>query len=399
MTAKIEFFPVGNGDMTLITLESGRTILIDVNIRKAADDENDDETVDVAKLLRDRLERDASGRLYVDAFLLSHPDEDHCRGLDRHFHLGRPEDWNKKDDQILIREMWSSPIIFRRKKDVENSLCEDADAWWGEARRRVKLYRSTRQKSSIGDGNRIQVLGEDKDGKTDDLTEILVKTDTQITRIGGEVDGSFYGWLLAPHLVSKEEAENLAGKNHSSVVVRFGIQGGDQADACQFLTGGDAEVENWERVWARNQNRRTRLSYDILLAPHHCSWHSLSYDSWSEKGEKAKVAPDARSALSQARNSACLVASSNEIKDDENDPPCIRAKREYEDISRDATGTFLCSADECGDDVLFFEIDANGPTRGSKKKRSSGGGGSTVLVGGGASSPRMVDKKGGGRYA
>ena len=36
MAANITFFPVDNGDMTLITLESGRTILVDVNIRLRA---------------------------------------------------------------------------------------------------------------------------------------------------------------------------------------------------------------------------------------------------------------------------------------------------------------------------------------------------------------------------
>lgn len=80
MVARISVFVVGNGDMTLIELESGRKILIDINVRGAADDPDDD-TPDVARELRDRLTRDAQGRLYVDAFLLSHPDQDHCRGL------------------------------------------------------------------------------------------------------------------------------------------------------------------------------------------------------------------------------------------------------------------------------------------------------------------------------
>lgn len=31
--AKITFFPVGNGDMTLVMTESGRWLLIDANIR------------------------------------------------------------------------------------------------------------------------------------------------------------------------------------------------------------------------------------------------------------------------------------------------------------------------------------------------------------------------------
>jgi hypothetical protein len=46
------------------------------------------------------------------------------------------------------------------------------------------------------------------------------------------------------------------------------------------------------RTWA--------LAYDVLLAPHHCSWHSLSWDSWSDYGEDAEVSSDARNALGQA---------------------------------------------------------------------------------------------------
>ena len=80
MTASLSFFPVGNGDMTLVETEGGYRILIDMNIRAAADDPDDD-TPNVAKELRDRLTRDSQGRLYVDALLVSHPDEDHCRGI------------------------------------------------------------------------------------------------------------------------------------------------------------------------------------------------------------------------------------------------------------------------------------------------------------------------------
>jgi len=395
LTARIEFFPVGNGDMVLLTLESGRTILIDINIRVAADDEEGEDYVDVATLLRDRLGRDVQNRPYVDVFLLTHPDQDHCRGLERHFHLGSPGDWVKKDNKIIIREMWSSPIIFRRKKDVNGAVCDDADAWWTEARRRVSLYRE--RPASVGDGDRIQILGEDKDGKTDDLSDILVKTDSQIFKICGNTDKTFDAWLLAPHLVTDEEAEDLPGKNHSSTVVRFSIAAGNNSDACQFLTGGDAEVENWERIWARNKGRTNRLTYDILLAPHHCSWHSLSSDSWGDLKEKAQVLTEARSALAQARDNAVIVASSSEIKDDDNDPPCIRAKREYQDIVAEVGGEFLSTEEECGEDVLLFEIAANGPTRGSTKGRSGGPG--SAIAGGGKSGPRQVDKRGGGRYA
>jgi hypothetical protein len=57
MSPKVLFFPVDNGDMSLIELENEQTILIDTNIRKDADDPND-KTPDVIAMLRKRLKRD-----------------------------------------------------------------------------------------------------------------------------------------------------------------------------------------------------------------------------------------------------------------------------------------------------------------------------------------------------
>ena len=135
MTAKLSFFPVANGDMTLVRTEKGNNILIDMNIRAEADDEDDD-TPDVGEMLRAKLSKDADGRLYVDALLLSHPDQDHCRGLRNHFHLGPPDDWKDEEDLIFIREIWSSPMVFRRASK-NHTLCKDAKAFNKEAKRRV----------------------------------------------------------------------------------------------------------------------------------------------------------------------------------------------------------------------------------------------------------------------
>ena len=150
MSASITFFPVSNGDMTLLKLDNGQNILIDMNIRAAADDE-DDETPNVAKDLRGRIDRDDDGRLYVDAFLLSHPHSDHISGLRNHFHLGPPKDWKKKDDKILIREMWSSPVVFRRAEPAAKASAKTpkhggrrpAGACSFSARRGWRLPRAT----------------------------------------------------------------------------------------------------------------------------------------------------------------------------------------------------------------------------------------------------------------
>ena len=59
MAAKVTFFQVGNGDMTLVRLADTRAhpFWTDVHIRSAADNPNDD-TPDVASALRSRLKYD-----------------------------------------------------------------------------------------------------------------------------------------------------------------------------------------------------------------------------------------------------------------------------------------------------------------------------------------------------
>jgi beta-lactamase superfamily II metal-dependent hydrolase len=381
MAAKVTFFPVGNGDMTLITLADveGTTLLIDLHIRAAADDSEDD-TRDVAKDLRERLKKDDKGRPYVDAFLLSHPDKDHCTGLATHFHLGALADYpdDKKayaDKKIVIREIWSSPLVYRRGSKT-HTLTEDAKAFNAEAKRRVQVNRDKGFKG-VEAGDRILVMGEDENGKTDDLGPILIKVDQEFTRINGQATDFLTARLLAPFPKQDDAAEeDLLSKNNSSVVLNLQIAASkSEKDGCKFLTAGDAEVAIWERLWARNKGKSAVLEYDLLQAPHHCSWHSLSYDSWSKKREKGEVSADARSALSQARSGAFIVASSGEIKDDDCDPPCIGAKREYQKILNKETvkGQFLCTGEypsSKSPEPLEFSVTGEGPQKPQDKETS-----------------------------
>lgn len=360
MTAETQHFKVANGDMSLLQTNSGRSILIDINIRATADDKDDEDAPDVGAQLRKALDRDSDGRLYVDAFMLTHPDKDHCSGLENHFHLGPIENWSAEDDKIVIREMWSSPVVFKRASS-RNKLCPDAKAWAKEARRRVKMFRGN---DEIGHGSRILILSEDADGKTDDLTDILIKTGETIDKICGEADTSVKTILLAPLPVTDDEdEEELLSKNNSSVVMQFTLALDETDNAAQYLFGGDAEVAIWEKIWDTYGSTPEVLQYDTLIAPHHCSWHSLSHDSWSKKGRDCVISDDARSALSQANAGAIILASSKTVEDDQNDPPCIRAKEEYENIlgDTDVDGTFRCLADEKGDAPFKMDVTENGP--------------------------------------
>ena len=355
MATKLSFFPVDNGDMTLIQTESGKSIMIDVNIRAAADNPDDD-TPDVAHKLREILNRDKFGRKYVDVLLISHPDKDHCTGLRKHFHLDAPETWSSKSDKIFVREFWSSPMVFRRASK-KITLCDDAREFNREARRRVQIYRDPIKQ--VCDGNRILILGEDENGKTDDLNEILIRVNGQFSQINGENDKSVAVRLLGPLPKGSDDDEELLSKNNSSTILQFSLSGGGIGDKCRYLTGGDAEVAIWEKLWNLHKNRTEWLSYDVLLAPHHCSWHSISYDSQTELGGNAKVCMDAFNALSRARDGATIVASSVAIKDDGNDPPSIRAKQEYQKIVKSVTGDFKCVGEHPSErslDILEIEI-------------------------------------------
>jgi hypothetical protein len=234
MTPKITFYPIGNGDMTLLQLESERTVLIDINIRQPGD-----EVRDVAEDLRDTLKTDANGRPYVDVMVLSHPDQDHCRGLREHFHLGPLSEYNDKatPKKIVIREMWSSPLIFRRSSKKNHTLCEDAKAWDAEAHRRVNRYKNY----GIGkNGDRILVLGEDTDGKTDDLGDILVTEGQTVTHICGTYEPNFSGLLLAPLLADDDDEDEVLSKNESSVIMNYSIGIAGAPEAVKYLSGGDA---------------------------------------------------------------------------------------------------------------------------------------------------------------
>ncbi len=347
MVAKITFFPVDNGDMSLLRLAdtNATSLLIDCKIRSSADNK-DDATPDVSRALRDRLLKDNNNRPYVDAMLLSHPDEDHCLGLDKHFWLGPlseyPDD-NKPEDEkrIIISQIWSSPMVFRRASK-NHPLCDDAKAFNKEAKRRIE--ENKKNGFSVGDGDRILIMGEDEEGKTDELTPILVKAGEEFMGVNDVASDYLSSLLLAPISRQDDETEEKLSKNDSSVIINFRIKNSSfGTGVSKFLSGGDAGVEIWERI--SDEFEISDLEYDLLLAPHHCSWRTLSYDSWSEKGEDAKVSQKARNALEQAKNGAFIVSSSKPVVDDENDPPCIRAKQEYRSILGNL-GIFKCTGEE-----------------------------------------------------
>jgi hypothetical protein len=339
MAAKIIYFPVGNGDMTLIQTENDINILIDCNIR------NPEENPDVMEMLKEYLKQDDKGRYFVDLFVWSHPDEDHCKGIKDNFYLGKPEDYSVTSDKVFINEIWSSPMVYRRASN-NHTLCDDAKALNKEVKRRVNVYKNTYLRGNEGDY--VLILGEDENGKTDDIDNIVVKLDYATSNINDKPQSYIESRLLGPSpKCDLDEDEEKLGKNHSSVIMNYKLLAGNSY--MNFLSAGDAEVVCLEALNSRMTGNYTghHLDYDVLQVPHHCSWHALSHDSLKEKGDSAEVSAEALDCLSHANSGAFIVASCRKIENDANNPPAHKAKKEYQKIvqSKDVQGDFKCVAD------------------------------------------------------
>ena len=103
---KITFYPVKNGDTNLIEFPDGVNMLIDCKFRSEAED-NDDYNV-INDLLTNKLTTKKKGLPYLNAFVLTHPDQDHCLGFAQKFFLEKnpeitePTKEEKESKLILI---------------------------------------------------------------------------------------------------------------------------------------------------------------------------------------------------------------------------------------------------------------------------------------------------------
>ncbi len=367
----VTFFPVGenNGGMTLIKLnnENKTTILIDCSIG----DEAIAEHCDVNQELRDRLPVDPNDRPYVDAFILTHRHEDHLKGFQKHFHIGSLDDYKDDEDElnIVIREMWSSHN-FWKPSSPNYKLCDNAKAFNKEMKRRVELY--SKDKSIQSEGDRAIIIGKDPEGRTDGLEEINIDIGDSFSKINNtNISPKFNGIILGPIEQQEDEDEEcFTDKNRQSIVMQLAVSQGTQTN--KLLMAADAECLVWESLWEKYKDDTEKLEYDILYAPHHCSWHSLSYDSQSNDDDP-QVCENAKKALSQTNEEgACIVAQCRAIKSSDEDPPSEAAKDEYVDIVGE--DQFYCTneyPDEEKPEPIEFNLTSLGLQKRSIKEKAA----------------------------
>lgn len=359
----VTYFPVGNGDTILIHLSDKTDIIIDCNITETSKDEEDESRYDVQNhLLRD-LKKDEEKTPYVDAFILSHSDQDHCRGFSDIFYTGDPfkySDEDREKDLILIHELWFTPRLFSEEEDLN----DDASIFKLEAQRRMDLFKN---ESSVRTepGNRLRIIGSSDSDELEGLEDIITTPGSIINLINGSVKEDFSFFIHAPF---KDDTDSIWGeRNLTSVVlqVRFDTPNEDRA-ALAFL-GGDAGCEVWENILDRSEDET--LEWDLFLAPHHCSWSFFSKEPYKENENPSEKCIEL---LNNKREGAIVVASCKPIKDDDDNPPHYAARNEYVEVVGE--GNFYATMefpDEEKPLPLKFRITDNGPQKMEESSSSS----------------------------
>ncbi len=203
----IKYYPVGNGDQSLIILKDGTTIMVDCNIRQESIGSADLRIYDVKKDLLKCIGR-RNDIPYLDVFILSHGDCDHCRGYKSNFYQGDPtkySDKNRKAEEIIVDEMWFSPMI------AEEHTNSDEDAYQQEAERRLYLHRKKDPNRNLP-GNRIKIIGYDGNKDYHDLNHLRAIPGTVVKEFNNKIQNTFSVFIHAPfkeHLNSAEKRQEL----------------------------------------------------------------------------------------------------------------------------------------------------------------------------------------------
>lgn len=348
MKHSIKFYPVGNGDCDLITIGgANKKMMFDCNFRQKAE-ENNEEMYDVLDdLLTNVLTTKRCGLPLLDAFLLTHPDQDHCRSFADKFFLGDPDSvpQSAKDDKkILIGELWYSPCVF---EELSGELNADAKAFKKEAKRRMDLYKSDSNKADK-DGNRIRIIGWTDNPELKGLENRIITPGNTISEVNGTSCRYFEMFIHAPF---KDDIEG-EDRNMTSIVSQLRFKSDKNSDdIARIFLAGDTEWRVIEEIMNKTSND-DYLNWDLMEAPHHCSYKFFADDREDDPNQASL------DFLDKSEESAFIVSSSKVIKKNSDNPPCQKAKNRYTD--RVGESNFFCTSGEKDNDTeapITFDIE------------------------------------------
>lgn len=324
----VKFYPAGNGDTSLITLADKTSIQIDCHIREVGEDSDGNNIFIIKDDLLNSLQRKDS-KPYVDLFILTHPDIDHCRGFENHYlNNKKADDYNHEDEEaqkIIIGELWVTSKIF----STNNCNCDDAKAVRREALRRKRLYDDDKPERDEH-GNKLRLIGYDGEEKLENIPHYHPGLPT-INEFNQTTCKNFELFLHAPFKEELQQAD--AEKNNTSIAFQARFKYSEDEDFLgKVLFGGDSDHYVWKKIKEETEEKENEgfLEWDILLAPHHCSWSFFNNRPYNEnetpEESSLEIIGD-----TYKQEGAYIIASSKLIVDNDDNPPHYPAMTQYKD--------------------------------------------------------------------
>lgn len=355
MTTTLTFYPVGNGDSSLIKLQNGRWVLMDYR-HQAQGEDSTTPIIDLQKRLRGEL--DEAKRNDFDVVAFTHADEDHIGGSTDFFYLDHSTKY-QKGNRAKIKTLWV-PAAMILDKGADATECDECGIWREEARYRLKNNNGVRVFSRPKElENWLKSAGLTLESRSHLITD-AGQCAPDFTIAADSVEFFCHSPFIK-HCDGSDVLRNEAGLVFN---VRFEISG----RRIQYFAIGDADYTVLEDIVdiTTYHHNEDRLDWHLYKAPHHCSYTALS----SEKGAKETTPTEGVvSLLKRGQTGGYVVTSCNPIDEgraaeEQTQPPHIQAKRCYTTYLGICRGRRVMVTMEEPDRVkpepLVFEITALG---------------------------------------
>lgn len=341
----VTFYPVGNGDTSLIKTTHGKLILMDFHQMKAAEDDKTPQ-YDINAALKQQL-KDV-GKDSFDVVAFTHADKDHINGSTEFFHLDHATKY-QGEDRVKIDELWVPAAMLLETADNGHQSDENI-IWRQEARHRLKNKSGIKVFSTPVD---LVTLIEGWEMTVDELSDHLIDAGTIVDTFDLNNDGVEF-FVHSPFMkhceVDGEDIKQV--RNEASLIfnVRFDADG----ETYDYLAVGDSEAEVLGDIveitkWKKNDDR---LAWDLFNIPHHCSYLALALSG--DKGkDKTVPLPKVKELLEMGEPGSYMICSSKAFGSgaaakESVQPPHIQAKACYEEYLKKVKGRKFVVTSENG---------------------------------------------------
>jgi hypothetical protein len=319
--AKIIIYPLGNADTCLLALDQ-KFMLCDYAAKRNPDDP-DDRRCDLPEELKSDINYPVRDTIDVVAF--THLDDDHVCGASEFFHLDHAEVY-QGEGRVKITELWVPAAAI-----VEEGAEDDARIIRQEARHRLREGYGIRVFSRP---EHLRRWLEDEGLSFEERAHLITDAGQLVPGWTKENDGVEF-FVHSPF--AEHDGDVLLDRNECSLVFQANFKEGDT----KFLMAADTPWGIWEEIVriTKHHGNDSRLQWDILKLPHHCSYLTLG----PERGEKeTEPVENVQWLLDQGRRGAIVVSTSKPIDEDDGDqPPHYQAKNCYLSNLKGKSGKFM----------------------------------------------------------